>query len=366
VNHDQPFHFEVSGRVKPISREYPGGELLRYEGTYDLIKQARQEDDPRLEQGVWKRNLKRADWNQVSRLCLDALQERSKDLQIAAWLLESWLHLYGFAGVRTGCEAVAALCRTFWDSMHPSLEDTDYRIAPIHWMNEKLYIKLKLVPITSPHSETGNMDYTLADWEAASMLEQTKHRPDAQKRSPVVTLEMIQQSAGLSPGAFFEQLMADVSEACHLCDEIEARFEKAFGPDKCSLSQFRGVLEQILSLASQFGGNLLMLEPRRETEESPLQAYEGEASGSNPEHGISRQIRTREEAYRRASEVADYLIRNEPHSPAGHLIRRAISWGHMTLEQLLPELVAHESTLKDLERLLNIQTVPRGNGSAKT
>jgi type VI secretion system protein ImpA len=360
VNHDSPFHFDVSRLLKPISTRYPGGELLRYEGTYDLIKQARQEDDPRLQQGVWKRNLKRADWNQVNRLCLDALQERSKDLQIAAWLLESWLHLYGFAGVRAGCEVVAALCRTFWDSMHPSLEDTDYRIAPVHWMNEKLYIKLKLVPITSPHSETSNLAYTLSDWETASMMEQAKHRPDAPKGPSVVTLEMVQQSAGLSPGAFFEQLMSDVSEACHLCDEVEAWFEKEFGADKCSLSQFRGVLEQVLMLASQFSGSKLTLEPSREMEETMQPEYETEVTTVSAEQVMARPIRSREEAYRRASEVADFLIRNEPHSPAGHLIRRAISWGHMTLEQLLPELVAHESTLKDLERLLNIQTVPRG------
>ncbi|HWZ45488.1 MAG TPA: type VI secretion system protein TssA [Candidatus Saccharimonadales bacterium] len=360
MNHDHPFRFDVSGLLQPISSRYPGGELLRYEGTYDLIKQARQEDDPRLEQGVWKKNLKRADWNQVSRLCLNALQERSKDLQIAAWLLESWLHLYGFAGVRAGCDVVAALCRTFWDSMHPSLEDTDYRIAPIHWMNEKLYIKLKLAPITSPHSETSNMAYTLADWETASMVEQSKHRPDAPKGPGLVTPEMIQQSASLSPGAFFEQLMGDVSEACHLCDEVEARFEKELGADKCSLSQFRGVLEQVLLLTSQFSGSKLMLEPSREMEEAMQPEYESEVISINAEQGMARPIRSREEAYRRASEVADFLVRNEPHSPAGHLIRRAISWGHMTLEQLLPELVEHENTLKDLERLLNIQTVPKG------
>jgi type VI secretion system protein ImpA len=76
-------------------------------------------------------------------------------------------------------------------------------------------------------------------------------------------------------------------------------------------------------------------------------------------------IRSRAEAYRRLAEVADYLIRTEPHSPAPYLIRRAISWGGMTLEQLLPELVANEPALKDLERLLKIETVAKSNAARK-
>ena len=76
-------------------------------------------------------------------------------------------------------------------------------------------------------------------------------------------------------------------------------------------------------------------------------------------------IRSRAEAYRRLAEVADYLIRTEPHSPAPYLIRRAISWGGMTLEQLLPELVASDAALKDLERLLKIETVAKASAARK-
>src|SRR5947209_12697669 len=76
-------------------------------------------------------------------------------------------------------------------------------------------------------------------------------------------------------------------------------------------------------------------------------------------------IRSRAEAYRRLAEVADYLIRTEPHSPASYLIRRVISWGGMTLEELLPELLGSDPTLKDLERLLKIETTVKTNAARK-
>jgi type VI secretion system protein ImpA len=56
-----------------------------------------------------------------------------------------------------------------------------------------------------------------------------------------------------------------------------------------------------------------------------------EGSGGRP-------IRSRAEAYRRRSEAADYLLRTEPHSPTPYLVKRAVSWGGMTLTKLLREV----------------------------
>ena len=113
------FAFDTDAILAPISPHEPTGESLRYEGTYDLIASLRRHDDPDLEQGVWKAELKKADWAGVERACLDAIETRSKDIQIAAWLLEAWIHLHGFPGLREGLHLIAELCDTYWDGMHP-------------------------------------------------------------------------------------------------------------------------------------------------------------------------------------------------------------------------------------------------------
>jgi type VI secretion system protein ImpA len=359
------FNFSTATLLSPISGKTPSGELLRYEGTYDKIMEARREEDA-LEQGVWKRELKKADWNVVNRLCLDALQNRTKDLQIAAWLLESWIHLRGFPGVRAGCEILVGLCRTFWDSMYPSLGDPEYRLAPLHWIDEKLSTQLKFIPITSPETADTCLTYTLADWETAFRREQAKHQSTIAKDNQTVTMEMIHQSAWLTPTAFFAGLTEDVGDAFAFCKELEGIFDHAFGKESCSLGQFRSVLESILSLIPSVAG-------ARDTEgETPVEdgatyeyALEPVMSHETVAIPLLPPIRSRAEAYRRLAEVADYLIRTEPHSPAPYLIRRAISWGGMTLEQLLPELVASDVALKDLERLLKIETAVKSNAARK-
>jgi type VI secretion system protein ImpA len=66
-------------------------------------------------------------------------------------------------------------------------------------------------------------------------------------------------------------------------------------------------------------------------------------------------IRTRAEAYRLLEQAADFLQRTEPHSPTPYLLRRAVSWGRMSFDQLLPELVRSNSELSEIVRLLQVE-----------
>lgn len=358
--------FNLASLLAPISPQSPAGESLRYEGTYDHIMEARRGDDPALEQGVWKRELKKADWNAVSQICIDALQHRTKDLQIAGWLLEAWIHLSGFAGLSAGCHIMVELCRAFWDSMYPELKDPEYRLGPIHWMNEKLAIQLKFIPITSPEGPGDFVPHTLADWETAIRLEQTKKAAQFKRDPEAITLEMIRQGAFITPVKFFESALEDVSAAYSSCAALEAMFDQAFGRDSSSLGQFRNILEAVLSVISGFKGGQEV--EAQESEEAVAPGYALEPVTEVEVIAAPRlpPIRSRAEAYGRLADVADYLMRTEPHSPAPYLIRRAISWGGMTLEELLPELVGNnDAALKELERLLRLDTVAKNNPSRK-
>src|SRR5260370_13700442 len=159
---------EVQRLLRPVSSENPAGESLRYSQVYDSIKTARREDDADLPQGIWQAKLKKADWQEVKSICLDTLENRSKDLQIGAWLLEACIHLDGFAGVVDGFRVLTALCENFWKTLYPPLDpdDPEYRYGPISWLDEKLTLPLKLVPITRPKG-AAEPSYTWADWETA-------------------------------------------------------------------------------------------------------------------------------------------------------------------------------------------------------
>jgi type VI secretion system protein ImpA len=345
--------------LAPIPGSDAAGELLRYDGAYDRIREARREEDPGLEQGVWKTSLKRADWIEVERLCIDVLRNRSKDLQIAAWLLEAWLNLHGFAGVRDGLGLLLALCENYWDEVHPRIEDGDieFRIAPFEWMNERLVTELKLLPVTAPESEDVTT-YSWADWESACLAEiqERKFRgaPADDKR---ITQARFQRSATLTAGEFYIELAEDLAGARHALAALEALLDAKLEKHSPSLRQFQAVLESIYAMAAGvLNQRQISAQPGGDWEEDER------AEAAEPEAGHSFEgnpIRSRAEAYRRLAEAAEYLLRTEPHSPTPYLVNRAISWGGMKLDEILAELVRSDSELSEIFRLLQLGSVKK-------
>jgi type VI secretion system protein ImpA len=346
--------------LRVISTYAPTGDSLRYEGTYDLVASLRRQDDPDLEQGVWKTDLKKADWSGVERICLDALETRSKDIQIAAWLLEAWIHLHGFAGLREGLHLVAELCDTYWDGIPPDAVDgdLDYRLAPIHWIDEKLSIAVKLVPVTHPDSDDLPA-YSLAEWEMARRRKAPEPRGSASRGEREVTHARFQQSASLTLIVWAAAAATDVRGAQGALDELVAVLDARCGSQSPGFARMREALGSVLHLLSTaFEGRENPPAPPA-IDDSPIVAIAPMAADAGSNGNGANPIRTRAEAYQRLAEAADFLARIEPHSPVPSLIRKAIKWGGMTLEELLPELVRDSGQLTEIYRMLQLGQKPQ-------
>ncbi len=363
-----PYMVDFEKLLTPISAEHPAGESLRYDGTYDRVREARREDDPRLTQGIYQTDVKRADWGAVEAVCLEALTTRTKDLQLASWLLEAWLHLYGFAGVREGVNLLAGLCEAFWEDLYPQLdgEDLEGRVAPVVWVNEKLSHKLKLIPLNSPQAgEDGG--HTLADWESACQLDHfTKKNPKAApaEAQETVTLAKFQTGVMLTPRSFYAELLEDLEASHDACVTFERLLDAKCGPQAPGLYKFREVL---LSTRGLVNG---VLDARPDEpfaaagEDAPPPSPSGEAEGADvrqqfaaappPPHLLGGGIRSRAEAYRRLEEAADYLQLTEPHSPVPYLVRRAVAWGGMSLHDVLQQIIRNDGEMQELDRLLRL------------
>ena len=347
--------------LAPISAASPTGECLRYEGAYDRIMEARREDDPTLSQGVWKTTMKRADWAEVERICVIELQTRSKDLQIAAWLMEAWLHRRGFEGAGDGLELVKELLERYWETLHPEIDngDMEFRIAPITWINEKLSVQLKLLPITGPASDEAPA-FRWTDWENACRMEPAEARTrgaSADRPPGKMGLPELQKSVMLTPTEFFTQTAAELERAMEACTAIEALLDRDCGKEAPSLRQLWNVMDAERSLLASWLAQRPSGEEPEEGGEAQMQSME--PAPEDPVMWTEPQgIRSRDEAYRKLAEAADFLARTEPHSPTPYLVRRAIAWGSLSLPQLLRELVRNENELGEISRLLQLGEKP--------
>jgi type VI secretion system protein ImpA len=353
---ESDFRFDIERLLSPIGADNPTGESLQYDPVYDQIRALRREDDATLPQGVWKYEQKRADWPAVEALCLKLLETRSKDLQIASWLLEAWLKQYGFSGAAIGFEAIHAICEGFWGELHPRIENNDieFRTASLVWINHKISLELKLLTITAPESDDISR-FTWSDWEMACQAGNSDTRQEGAGSSGRVTLARFHQSVLLTPTGHFHLLVATVQRLLLCCEQLEAFLDEKLGSESPGFVLVRSVGEAIAAFATgiiqQRGEVSRPLS--RESEKSTA-----EASTDHPEQMDKlplSPIRTRAEAYQLLAEVAEFLVRSEPHSPVPHLVSRAVAWGSMPLQELLPELVRNSGELTEIYRLLDLQ-----------
>ncbi|HKO58954.1 MAG TPA: type VI secretion system protein TssA [Thermoanaerobaculia bacterium] len=344
----------------PISADRPAGESLRYDPIFDEIKRLREEDDPTLPQGVWQRELKKADWNAVASLCADTLATRTKDLQVAAWLTEAWTYLEGFAGFERGVRVITNLCRDFWPQLHPPLDDDglESRIAPILWIADRLVLPIKRVPVAAPSSEEA-LPYGWSAWESGLFLaKQTTPDPKAEQRG-LVPQPKFMVSVSLTPTAWYVSLGRQVSGAVDALAELDAVLVERCGANAApSLTPLRTPLAAI----QQFIGRVMderrgagELIPAAATEVSMTQIEIAAHDEAAPPPVMAGPISTRADAYQQLALAADYLLRTEPHSPVPYLIKRAISWGNMSLAELLAELLSKNADLPTIQALLGMK-----------
>jgi len=153
----------VDDLLAPIQGANPAGESLQYAGLHDEIRSARRADEA-FEQGDWKHELKVADWSRVVSLATDALTNRTKDLQVCAWLAEALLKLHGLPGLRDGLYVMRLLHEQFWENVYPEIDEGDLeaRANSLAWMDQQLAMALKDVTITK---STSGADYSFLDWQ---------------------------------------------------------------------------------------------------------------------------------------------------------------------------------------------------------
>jgi len=348
--------------LAPIPGARPEGEYLRYEGTYDRVREARREDDPTLTQGIYKTELKKADWREVERICTEALIHRSKDIQLAAWLTEAWLRLRGFAGCGDGLRLLIELIEQYWPILHPQLNqgDVENRASTFVWINEKLSMQLRLVPLTAPQS--GDLTpYSFADWKMACHLEQLAERNPNASPAPdtggQVNLARFQASAMLTSTQSYLKLFADLNAAAEACQALDNLLEEKMGQESPGLQRFSDTLADIQHLVAK----ILHARPGEAellTAEDEMQPATDDAAAAGHEPGpelwSTHPIRSRAEAYRRLSEAADYLLRTEPHSPTPYLVQRAVEWGSMNLFDVFQQIIRNEGEMQELNRLLRL------------
>jgi type VI secretion system protein ImpA len=349
-----PASTDIERLLAPISAAAPAGVSLRGESAYDRLREARREDDPSIPQGVWQRPLKIADYTGVVTVAVEALERRSKDLQVAAWLADAWAYLYGVEGLARGLELCAGLLERFSEGLFPQPEpdgDDEARGRVLGWLDDALVRRLRLAKLGDDR-----ISLTFAEWEHA----ETGGGGDG---GPGTTREGLLAKTSLVGAARWAAIHRDLAAALAATVALEraAATIKSAPPLRALEATLRAVQALAAEVLQASGGQIqseMGTAERMGSSEEPQVA--GTQGAPAPEHAIRASaagpITSRADAYGRLTEAADYLLRTEPHSPVPYLIKRAISWGNMPLAELLQEFISGADDLVTTHRLLGMRS----------
>lgn len=337
-------HFQIFNQVdfnrliQRFNDENPCGESLKHKDIYSRIKEARRSDDPNLPLGVWQHTLKVADWESVTKIALDALNSQSKDLQIAAWLLEAQIHLHGFAGIAPSLLLIKELSENYWDEVYPSIDDGDleYRINLINWMNEKIQPIIRQLPITQTRADT---QFCWSDWEMSIKLAQLAQEDSADSEEYINT-QIINQAIIDTPIDFYETIYSSIQESLLIIDELNKVLDEKIAKNTVSLLGIKSLLSQIYDTLSSQTRFRQRKYTNLETNVINMNNKEVITHEKMPllQEKAILQLSDREMAYQVLGQVFEFLRQDDPHSPVPYLIAKAIEWGKLNTAELYQEL----------------------------
>jgi type VI secretion system protein ImpA len=369
----------VDALLKPLPGDEPTGTSVRYDPVIAEIRIARESDDPSLPQGEWERPLKKADWSLVASLCSQTLSERSKDLQIAAWLSEAWIHLYQVDGLRAGVRLIQGLLDIYWEGVHPrQSEDGDFdaRVAPLAWMNESIPLTLRLHVGLLPWPDRKPSYITLEDWTKAPLVAPSKSDDDNDNEpNPAATPSrdelMLMGATTAAPQLL--QLRESLALAMTEWKAFDAMVDERLSKEAPSLSRVAetlGLIDRAITSLLSNRQTVSATNSRTASEQAVDTDRHADAIENADEPAMkpavpsedfvdprlaTGPIRSRADAYRQLEGIANFLQSIEPHSPTPYLIRRAVSWGRMPLPELMQEVLREEGDLNRLFTVLGLE-----------
>jgi type VI secretion system protein ImpA len=287
---------DIDAILAPIPGDNPAGEDLRYTPIYDEIKEARRADDA-LEQGDWQHEIKTSDWNKVITIAVKALTQKTKDLQIAAWLTEALVSTEGFGGLATGLRILTGFLSEYWEHVYPEIEDEDldFRIGPFEFINDKLWPSIKRVSITDTSAAPG---YSWLKWQESRQVgyeadthnqygdvdENKKSARDESIAEGKLTGEDFDSAVALSSKAFYESLAENLALCMEAFRKLDETVDEKFGSDAPRLSEIKEAIEDCERLAAK------ILKEKKDREPAPEPEPQKDAEESNPVEGIGEEV----------------------------------------------------------------------------
>jgi type VI secretion system ImpA family protein len=372
---------DVATYLVPISEKEPAGRSIRWEQDFEDLKEAMRseysaeapkplddngEDEPsvmsdtvrKLEEMHERPTTKQADWGKAIELGTKILLRKSKDLQVVAFMTESWAHLRGLEGICDGLDLLVAMHETFWEDAYPRLvseegdPESEVRRGVYECLDEETVLPLRVrsVPLTRVEGAP-ERSYSFVKYREALATDQKLQRAKPEQQHlfrGYLTSVKFYEAVDQTPRGFYVDLLERIA-VCQktverLNDQLKVKWLVVKKERPPQLSAILSALEEVEIDAKKLLSRKpapVVVEPiipeegpdddERFDEEEPErpEAETAVAAAEAPRRRSSktRTLTSREDALARIVEAAHFLRKEDPSDPASYMVLRALTTG---------------------------------------
>lgn len=260
----------------PIPGDAPAGRNMRYDEPFTSIEaEVGKLDNPAAGEPDWKR---------IVTLSREVLGTHSKDLLATAWAAYAGLRLTRLTGLAIGLAGCRDMLTTYWPALFPAITRIKARRGALEWLGERAAAVVSPMDAASPEGQAA-LDRCLA-----------------------------------------------------ALDDLEKIATERFEGEDSGLGSLRRVLRDLRTPGAGVQG---ASSGPASGMVAPTGVPGAQSSGAPVSYAqvVSGSISTRVEAMTKLSEIADFFQRNEPHSPMGFLLARAVTWNSKSFQEVMLELL---------------------------
>lgn len=323
---------DIDALLAPISEEAPAGANLEYSGVAELERLAIGNPgklDPETREMV---GVEEPEWRKVRDAALPIFGQ-TKDLRVGVILTRALLALNGLQGLGEGVQLVSRMCEAFWETAYPQL-DPDEGDDPVERLNalanlddpEGLLRSLRLSRIVESR-EVGN--YNARD------LDLVAGRISAPEGTQLPTLPLLEAAWRAGDAAVNLARRTGVEDALRGCNELIKLFRDKAN-DAPSIDGLRLALKRIKEFYDGMDE-----EAEAADAEAGDEAVSGEPGAVQAGGGAKAAgaLASRADAVKTLQQVASFLRKSEPSSPAPMFIDRAVKMLQSDFAAIVRELM---------------------------
>ena len=373
-----PDGFDLDALLAPIPGDFPQGEDVREDysaqSPYSRLRDARSNardaekqaetpdpDGPPPQDPVPL-------WRGLRDIGLKLLTEKTKDLEVAAWLTEAYVRSHGLSGLAACSQLIAGLVTRYWDDVFPLPDEygTETRVAPVTGLNGQggggsLMAPLFKLPL---YNRADGSPLALYQYRASAKLS-TLDSASRQQRieAGAIPFDEIEKEARSIGKISLARVRDEAAAALQEWEAMAAIFEEKAGSESPSTSQIRDLLREIAEIAARYAPPLENpAENGADGEVDAAASRDGTQSGSfqmgavaTGQPGQAGRVVTREDALRGLEDIAAFFRRTEPQSPLSFTLDDAVRRARLPLLDLLDEIISDRSVRDGILTTLGIR-----------